>query len=633
MKHASWKLFILMAIPLIGLFVWGGHRYYQESSIECIRCHGDIQKLTELKGEQFYVTPEMVRSQTRHQTAQCIDCHLGNGRAKDPDKAHKGMLKMLIVGEDMKTWPREELYPGKLEPTGDIELFQLLPKVNRDGKLVLTEARNILWSDRNTKSFNFDPDISKKTCGKSGCHSDKLKQFVTTPMGTNLRQRTMRTWMDPYGPHNCGPSFADISPEEILKRADFSYENTEQIRKHTAVPFTNEQAKYKQQICNTCHTGCLDCHVSPAKGKAHQFIKNPTPQTCGGSGRASSMCHSGTMQSRRGGTYIGDTYSAPFGMAPDRHYKEGLTCQDCHPSGKRGMGDMERKASCQDCHLEIEKAHKKSLHKNMDCSSCHVNELRGYQLTMWGPGLSPYEMNPYYKYGLYYGIQQKPILMKDQKGIWMPVKVIPHSVGNYKGKVAPTRILFRWPKGETKDAYAIIGTVGGMPKNNNQLLWMELQHAPHPFGKARDCNSCHALNGQQKARSTWQFTEDQGAVNNFTGSYDIIANKKGLRILNLKSHEPIEVLDGFDLTDFASWIYTKDRFQIPGNFEIPSDVKKVQKNELEMKALKKLLTELDPVIAKKNSKIQKRYKMLKQAALHCPEDISYQTQLKKLAQQ
>jgi hypothetical protein len=47
----------------------------------------------------------------------------------------------------------------------------------------------------------------------------------------------------------------------------------------------------------------------------------------------------------------------------------------------------------------------------------------------------------------------------------------------------------------------------------------------------------------------------------------------------------LEALDGFDLTDFASWVYTKDKFKIPGNFEIPSNATKVQKNEAKMKAL------------------------------------------------
>jgi hypothetical protein len=30
---------------------------------------------------------------------------------------------MLIVGDDMKTWPRERPLSGKLEPTGDIEII------------------------------------------------------------------------------------------------------------------------------------------------------------------------------------------------------------------------------------------------------------------------------------------------------------------------------------------------------------------------------------------------------------------------------------------------------------------------------------------------------------------------------
>jgi hypothetical protein len=68
MKQTPWKLLILLLIPLLGLLAWGGHVYYQESSIECIRCHCDIQKLKGIKGRTILRNPEMVRAQTRHQT-------------------------------------------------------------------------------------------------------------------------------------------------------------------------------------------------------------------------------------------------------------------------------------------------------------------------------------------------------------------------------------------------------------------------------------------------------------------------------------------------------------------------------------------------------------------------------------
>jgi hypothetical protein len=110
-----------------------------------------------------------------------------------------------------------------------LKLFHLLPKVNRDGNLVLTEARNIFGAIEIPKFQFRSRHQQKKNLRESGCHDDKLKQFVTTPMGRNLPTRTMRTWMEPHGPHNCGPSFADLPPEEVLKTADFSYDNTEKF--------------------------------------------------------------------------------------------------------------------------------------------------------------------------------------------------------------------------------------------------------------------------------------------------------------------------------------------------------------------------------------------------------------------
>ena len=191
----------------------------------------------------FILRPKMVAEQSKHTTAECRDCHLGNGRATDKDKAHKGMLKMLVVGDEAELKQRKVFYPDPLQPTGENKLFELIPKMAADGGFRFPfEVRTILWHDRNPETYNFDPELAQKTCAKSGCHQEAFKQFRTTLMGTNSRQRAMRTWMDPYGPHNCGPSFADLPPTEILKASGFDYRNTEKIRQDLNVSFTNQQA-------------------------------------------------------------------------------------------------------------------------------------------------------------------------------------------------------------------------------------------------------------------------------------------------------------------------------------------------------------------------------------------------------
>ena len=618
-SYLNRKVILLLVLQAGIVISFSGYYTWNQSSAECVRCHSDREKLTELGYPQFYVTPEMVSEQSKHTTAECRDCHLGKGRATDKDQAHKGMLKMLVIGDEADLKQRKVFYPSPLQPTGGDRLFELIPKMaTDDGFRYPYEVRTILWHDRNPETYNFDPKLARKTCAKSDCHPEQLKQFSTTLMATNLRQRTMKTWMDPYGPHNCGPSFADLPPREILQASGFDYQNTEKIRQNLNISFTRKQAEDKQRICNTCHAGCLDCHFAPQADQSHRFSKTPKSESCSGFGR-SSMCHSGSMESRRGETYVGGDYAIPSGMASDVHYKNNIHCIDCHATGKKGMGDMQRKADCQDCHMAIEEAHAKGIHKNLDCAACHVNALGGYQITIWGPGFFADTKNPFYKYGLYYGIQKPPILMKDQQGIWMPVKVMPHAVGNIKQKVQPSsQVNFRWPAGETRDAYYIVGTFDGLPENNNHLLWLEIQQTAHPFGKGRSCESCHRE--QQTSMSTWEFLDGQGTEETFTGAYEIVADPMGLFIQNMRNTSPIRVFEDYNLSDFASWVYLKDKWRMKGDFSIKTDESKYRLYLDKYQTLAAKLKKIDQNVETLNPKTLRRYQNIKGAVLHNIED-------------
>ena len=618
-SYLNRKVILLLVLQAGIVISFSGYYTWNQSSAECVRCHSDREKLTELGYPQFYVTPEMVSEQSKHTTAECRDCHLGKGRATDKDQAHNGMLKMLVIGDEADLKQRKVFYPSSLQPTGGDRLFELIPKMaTDDGFRYPYEVRTILWHDRNPETYNFDPKLARKTCAKSDCHPEQLKQFSTTLMATNLRQRTMKTWMDPYGPHNCGPSFADLPPQEILQASGFDYQNTEKIRQNLNIPFTRKQAEDKQRICNTCHAGCLDCHFAPQADQPHRFSKTPKSESCSGFGR-SSICHSGSMESRRGETYVGGDYAIPSGMASDVHYKNNIHCIDCHATGKKGMGDMQRKADCQDCHMAIEEAHAKSIHKNLDCAACHVNALGGYQITIWGPGFFADTKNPFYKYGLYYGIQKPPILMKDQQGTWMPVKVMPHAVGNIKQKVQPSsQVNFRWPAGETRDAYYIVGTFDGLPENNNHLLWLEIQQTAHPFGKGRSCESCHRE--QQTSMSTWEFLDGQGTEETFTGAYEIVADPMGLFIQNMRNTSPIRVFEDYNLSDFASWVYLKDKWRMKGDFSIKTDESKYRLYLDKYQTLAAKLKKIDQNVETLDSKTRRRYQNIKGAVLHNLED-------------
>lgn len=616
------KTVILLLLQFILIISFLGYRYYNDTDAGCVACHANKDKMQSLGYPQFYMTREMVERESNHPNVKCHECHGGDGRAGETEKAHRGMLKAILIDEAGNVLVRKKVAPGPLLPHGTDRIRELLPE-NR-------EVRNILWHDRDLETFNFDPKIAEKTCGKSNCHPQELKQFITTVMATNLRQRTMRTWTEPYGPHNCGPSFADLPPIPFLKGSGFDFKNTEDIVKNLNVPFSIDQAIAKQRFCNVCHAGCLDCHYSPDREKGvHNFQRKPTSESCSGNGRGTSICHPGAMQSRRGETYIGGDYSIPTGMEPDVHYKKNIHCVDCHLTGEKGMGDMQRKATCQGCHYSIEEAHKKGPHKNLDCATCHIRELRGYQITIWGPGYVADKPNPFKKYSLYYGIQSPPIIMKDQRGIWMPVKVWPHSVGNIKEDVRPSDGLkFRWPKGETRDAYYVIGTFDNLPSNNKHLLWLEIEQAAHPFGKARDCDSCHKSE-RQVSISNWRFEDDQGAEP-FNGTHRIIADRNSLRIEGMRNTTPIRLLEGARLEDFASWAYLRDKWVAPGNFSIGTDKRKYRVSLKRFLDIDKRLRAFEIKSKGFDKKGLKRYKELKGALLHNYEDLGFLREIEEI---
>lgn len=614
-EHINIKTVTIFFIQFFLIISFLGYRSWKNSDIECIKCHSDKEKMSKLGYPRLYLTKDMVEKESKHPNVKCIECHLGDGRAKTAEGAHKGMLRAILIGHDGNVVERKDRFHEALLPKEGGGIRQMLPD---------PEIRNVLWHDRDRETYGFNPRIAKKTCGKSGCHPEELKQFKKTTMATNFRQRTMRTWLEPYGPHNCGPSFADLPPVEVLKKAGFSFENTEKISRNLNIPFSKEQAIAKQRFCNVCHTGCLDCHYAPDRGKGvHNFVNKPLSMSCAGYGRGTSICHPGAMQSRRGETYIGGDFSIPEGMLPDVHYKKDIHCVDCHITGEKGMGDMQRKASCQDCHIEIEEAHSRSIHKNMDCASCHINELRGYQITVWGPGMVGGKENPFKKYAYYYGIQSPPIIIKDQKGRWMPVKIWPHSVGNIKDDVRPSeRLMFRWPNGQTRDAYYVIGTFSVEGKRNNKhLLWLEIQQASHPYGDARRCESCHRDDGRQVSYSNWEFLDDQGAEP-FKGGYKIVADGSGIKILDMKNVTPIKVIEGYKLEDFASWLFFKERWYIPGDFSIKVEKEKYRKYLALSKEIDGEINELEKAVKGMDKKIQKDFKELKGIILHNQDEAS-----------
>jgi hypothetical protein len=330
------------------------------------------------------------------------------------------------------------------------------------------------------------------------------------------------------------------------------------------------------------------------------------------------------MERRRGDSYLGKDFSEPAGLPEDVHVSKKIECVDCHQTGPGGMGHIERKATCQDCHIEVEQAMTVSVHKNLACAACHVKILGGYEMTSWGPGMIESRPNPFKKYSLYYGPQEPPILIKDQNGRWMPTKIWPNSTGSFKNTVEPKPgLTFRWPKGETHDAYALLGTFNFSGGNNNYLAWLQVEEVAHPLGKARTCASCHDSQ-TQVARVTWKYFDTQGAEP-FTGSQKVVADKNGIHVKDIKATSKIVPMEGGKIENFAAWLKLGDIWKTSGDFSIPkSDPAKYRNLDTGIRDALAKFDAIDKKIKAKEAKgedvkkLRRRWKEAKAAAVHDP---------------
>ena len=209
----------------------------------------------------------------------------------------------------------------------------------------------------------------------------------------------------------------------------------------------------------------------------------------------------------------------------------------------------------------------------------------------------------------------------------MPVKIWPNSAGGIKDTVAPAwGLTFRWPKGETHDAYAQLGTFNFPGGNNNYLAWLQVEEAAHPYGKARTCGSCHASR-TQVSRVTWKYFDNQGAEP-FTGSQTITAGRNGIHVKDIKATSRITLMEGGKIENFAAWMKLGDIWKTSGDFSIPpaDPVKYRALNKGVRDALARLALigkKIDALEAKgRNVKLaRRRWQDARAAALHGPGSI------------
>jgi hypothetical protein len=504
--------------------------------------------MDELGFPQFYFTDEEVWNESKMLRIglggpQCYDCHLGNPRNYTAEGAHEGMPRLLVISaEGMKPIDRKDILPS-LTPQRAYRPLMMVPEG--------LEVKTILYHDRDPVTLAPDPEIANKTCGK--CHPRQWEDFSSSIMGLAKMQSQYPTFTDPPGPHNCGYWLVDF----------------EKIKGEVAVNYTLEQAKLNERACQQCHTSCLDCHYIPTEGR-HVFNRKPPTFSCYlGGGRG--ICHAGAEDFRRGAGYFREESSIPP-LPPDIHAIQNITCLDCH---KRSDHNISRKVTCTGCHKQIEQEMEESVHKNVSCEACHIQEVGGYQLTFWAPGNYWGVLTPLTKINNY-GVLSNPILIKDQNGVWIPVKPVPHAVLNMEKELNRTGIEFRNIPGlrnESRDAYAVVGTFDNLPKNNKAILWIHMDKVSHGFGKARDCLSCH-YTSEQRAKASWIMfnTKDIHVFPElktpFTGEHDVIGNSSGVFVADLRNTSKIHEDDLPYAINFAPWLFGL-RWSAPGDLSMP----------------------------------------------------------------
>ncbi len=532
----------------------------------CRDCHENRAKMETLGYGHFSVTQQEVTTQSR-MPATCSECHLGNPSENGKQAAHKGMVRLLVVAKKgLAARTSARAYPLEY---GTNEISRIHTVTDNTGKKVRdTSVAALSWHDKNTVTLTQDFNVMKKTCG--ACHEKEFDEFSRSTMATNGKQSQYAGWIDEkQGPHTCGPWFEGTFAS---------------MQHNTTLAMSPEVNRINQKACNICHVGCLDCHFNPQKPNpadpsqgAHTFVKTPPSESCYGNGRGS-ICHAGPEDRRRGAGYFGGPFSFPKGNEPDVHLKAGVGCLDCHESSKNnpaiGHAMVKRQAqdSCRRCHREAAESHATSRHRNLSCEACHIQNVAGYQGTYWGPGKIAGAATPYFKYKAYYGYLPEPILIRDQKGRWIPVKPLPMAVMNQKESPFAPGLHWRFPTSlpdlqRTDDAWAYVGLFGGLPENNKALLWIQLDKMSHKLGKSRTCESCHASpDGAQQQTVTWRYN-DPGALP-FRGGHEVLANRSGLFIRNMHS-EKIALEPGFDLSALAPWAYLRDRWQVRGDYSLP----------------------------------------------------------------
>src|SRR5512135_3432152 len=142
-------LVVQLILFLLVIYFYSGY----QSSDRCVACHADKERMTALGYPEFVMTREQVQKEARHPNTECRDCHLGNGLSDDPEGAHRGMLKLIVLDNNFDSMSRKG-HVKRLLPSGDDRQRNMLPRL-ANGELDY-DVGTLLWHDRNKTTLGYD---------------------------------------------------------------------------------------------------------------------------------------------------------------------------------------------------------------------------------------------------------------------------------------------------------------------------------------------------------------------------------------------------------------------------------------------------------------------------------------------
>ena len=84
----------------------------------------------------------------------------------------------------------------------------------------------------------------------------------------------------------------------------------------------------------------------------------------------------------------------------------------------------------------------------------------------------------------------------------------------------------------------------------------------------------------------------------------------------MRNTSPIRPFEDYNLSDFASWLFLKDKWKMKGDFSIKTDETKYRFYLDKHQTLVAKLKKLDPTAETLDPKALRRYQNIKGAALH-----------------